>query len=175
VKLGVFAKSYERPSVDEALASAAGDGFSCVQFNLACSGLGTLPREPVPERVSDEIERAARRHNIEIVAARACALTREQTRDTAIVERNRKTATAISTTARNGPARYCHTNGSQCEPRCAAKEMRISVIGALFSLCEIPLINLESRMRVRGPGTVAARKPKAPRWPKSRRGLQLPA
>jgi sugar phosphate isomerase/epimerase len=68
VKLGVFAKTYERPSVDERFASAAGDGFSCVQFNLACSGLDTLPREPVPERVSVEIERAARRHEIEIVA-----------------------------------------------------------------------------------------------------------
>jgi sugar phosphate isomerase/epimerase len=68
MKLGVFAKTYERPSVDEAFAAAAGDGFSCVQFNLACSGLDTLPREPVPERISIEIDRAARRHNIEIVA-----------------------------------------------------------------------------------------------------------
>jgi sugar phosphate isomerase/epimerase len=68
VKLGVFAKTYERPSVDESFASAARDGFSCVQFNLACSGLETLPREAVPERISVEIEHAARRHEIEIVA-----------------------------------------------------------------------------------------------------------
>jgi sugar phosphate isomerase/epimerase len=68
VKLGVFAKTYERTSVDETFASAAGDGFSCVQFNFTCSGLDTLPREPVPERISVEIERAARRHEIEVVA-----------------------------------------------------------------------------------------------------------
>jgi sugar phosphate isomerase/epimerase len=68
VKLGVFAKTYERPSVDEVFASAAGDGFSCVQFNLACIGLDTLPRDLVPERISVEINRAARRHNIEVVA-----------------------------------------------------------------------------------------------------------
>jgi sugar phosphate isomerase/epimerase len=68
VKLGVFAKTYERLSVDEVFASAAADGFSCVQFNLACSGLDTLPRAPVPERIGIEIEQAARRHQIEIVA-----------------------------------------------------------------------------------------------------------
>jgi sugar phosphate isomerase/epimerase len=68
VKLGVFAKTYERSSVDEAFAAAAGDGFSCVQFNLACSGLETLPRDLVPERISVEINHAARRHDIEIVA-----------------------------------------------------------------------------------------------------------
>ena len=68
MKLGVFAKTYERPSVDETFESAARDGFSCVQFNLACSGLETLSGEPVPEAISTEIQRAARRRNIEIVA-----------------------------------------------------------------------------------------------------------
>ena len=45
MKLGVFAKTYAS-SVDQAF-EAARDGFSCVQFNLACSGLNTLPDEPV--------------------------------------------------------------------------------------------------------------------------------
>ena len=52
MKLGVFAKTYERPSVDQAFEAAARDGFSCVQFNLACSGLETLPDEPVPEAIT---------------------------------------------------------------------------------------------------------------------------
>ena len=52
MKLGVFAKTYERPSVDQAFEAAARDGFSCVQFNLACSGLNTLPDEPVPEAIT---------------------------------------------------------------------------------------------------------------------------
>jgi sugar phosphate isomerase/epimerase len=68
MKLGVFAKTYQRPSVDQALQSAARDGFSCVQFNLACSGLDTLPAEPVPEAITLGIQRAARRHGIEIAA-----------------------------------------------------------------------------------------------------------
>jgi sugar phosphate isomerase/epimerase len=68
MKLGVFAKTYERPSVDQAFEAAARDGFSCVQFNLACSGLETLPGEPVPEAVSLEIKRAAQRNGIEIAA-----------------------------------------------------------------------------------------------------------
>ena len=68
MKLGVFAKTYERPSLDQAFESAARDGLSCVQFNLACSGLETLPGEPVPDTISLEIERAAHRHGIEIAA-----------------------------------------------------------------------------------------------------------
>jgi sugar phosphate isomerase/epimerase len=68
MKLGVFLKTYERPSVDQAFEAAARDGFSCVQFNLACSGLETLPGEPVPETISLEIERAAQRYGIEITA-----------------------------------------------------------------------------------------------------------
>ena len=68
MKLGVFAKTYERPSVDQGFEAAARDGFACVQFNLACSGLKTLPDEPVPEAITLEIQRAARRHAIEIVA-----------------------------------------------------------------------------------------------------------
>jgi sugar phosphate isomerase/epimerase len=68
MKLGVFAKTYERPSVDQAFEAAARDGFSCVQFNLACSGLETLPGDPVPEAIRLEIERAAQRRQIEIAA-----------------------------------------------------------------------------------------------------------
>jgi sugar phosphate isomerase/epimerase len=68
MKLGVFAKTYERPSVDQVFKSAARDGFSCVQFNLACSGLNTLPNDPVPEAITLEIQRAARHHGIEIAA-----------------------------------------------------------------------------------------------------------
>ena len=68
MKLGVFAKTYERPSVDQAFEAAARDGFSCVQFNLACSGLNTLPDEPVPEEITLEIQRAARGHGIELAA-----------------------------------------------------------------------------------------------------------
>ncbi|HEY5744037.1 MAG TPA: TIM barrel protein [Terrimicrobiaceae bacterium] len=68
MKLGVFAKTYERPSVDQVFESAARDGFSCVQFNLACSGLNTLPDEPVREEITSEIQRAARRYGIELAA-----------------------------------------------------------------------------------------------------------
>lgn len=68
MKLGVFAKTYERSSVEEVFESAARDGISCVQFNLACSALDTLPDQPVPEAITGEILWAARRHGIEIAA-----------------------------------------------------------------------------------------------------------
>ena len=68
MKLGVFAKTYKRSSVQQVFESAALDGFSCVQFNLACSGLDALPNAPVSEAISLQVLRAARRHGIEIVA-----------------------------------------------------------------------------------------------------------
>jgi sugar phosphate isomerase/epimerase len=68
MKLGVFAKTYERSAVDQVFQSAARDGFSCVQFNLASSGLDTLPHKSVPEAITRDIQLAARRHRIEIVA-----------------------------------------------------------------------------------------------------------
>jgi hypothetical protein len=79
LKVGVFAETYERSFVDKAFASAAGNGFSCVQFNLASSGVDTLPCKPAPERISIEIDRAARRHCIETVAvAGTCNMAHPQ-------------------------------------------------------------------------------------------------
>lgn len=43
MKLGVFAKTYVRPSLGEILAAARAQGFECVQFNFSCCGLPTLP------------------------------------------------------------------------------------------------------------------------------------
>src|SRR5258706_9978900 len=52
-RLGIFAKTFERPSVDDVFAAVAGHGLATVQFNMACAGL-----EPVPEAVPDDLARA---------------------------------------------------------------------------------------------------------------------
>lgn len=68
MNLGIFAKTFARPSVDATLAAAARAGLGCVQFNLACAGLPTLPDVPVPAAVTDEVRRAADRHGVGIAA-----------------------------------------------------------------------------------------------------------
>jgi len=66
-RLGIFAKTFERPSVDDVFAAVAGHGLATVQFNMACAGL-----EPLPEAVPDDLARAiagvASRHGIAIAA-----------------------------------------------------------------------------------------------------------
>ena len=68
MRLGVFAKTYVRPSVEETFQAAARDGFTCVQFNLVCAGLATLPNDPVPETMTRKIRRAAELNGIQIAA-----------------------------------------------------------------------------------------------------------
>jgi sugar phosphate isomerase/epimerase len=66
-RLGIFAKTFERPSVDDVFAAVAGHGLATVQFNMASAGL-----EPVPEALPDDLARAiaasASRRGIAIAA-----------------------------------------------------------------------------------------------------------
>lgn len=68
MNLGIFAKTFARPSVGETFAAAARAGLDCVQFNLACAGLSTLPETPVPAAVTREVRHAADRHGVRIAA-----------------------------------------------------------------------------------------------------------
>ena len=43
MKLGIFAKTFNRPTLEETLDAIAGHGLRQVQFNLVCAGLPTLP------------------------------------------------------------------------------------------------------------------------------------
>ncbi len=68
MRLGVFAKTYVRPSLDACFAAAARDGLRAVQFNLACAGVPTLPDAPVPDILTREVCETARRHGAELAA-----------------------------------------------------------------------------------------------------------
>lgn len=48
--LGLFAKTFSRPSLAATLDAVADSGLHCVQFNFACCGLPT-----VPERIEDAV------------------------------------------------------------------------------------------------------------------------
>jgi len=67
MQLGIFAKTFARPQVEEVFDAVKEHHFDCVQFNLACAGLPTLPDEITPSLIT-RIREAARKRDIEIAA-----------------------------------------------------------------------------------------------------------
>lgn len=55
--IGIFAKTFPRPSVEQTLDAVASHGLTHVQFNMACAGFPTLPDRFDPE-VCDRIATA---------------------------------------------------------------------------------------------------------------------
>ncbi len=43
LELGIFARTFRRPTLDETLAAASASGFSALHFNFTCAGLPALP------------------------------------------------------------------------------------------------------------------------------------
>lgn len=46
MKLGIFTKTFQRPTLDAKLEAVTAHGMSEVQFNLSCAGLPSLPDDP---------------------------------------------------------------------------------------------------------------------------------
>ncbi len=67
MQLGIFAKVFPHGSVEENLDAVRAHGFSCVQYNLVCAGLPTLPDE-VPVAVCRRIREAADRRGLALSA-----------------------------------------------------------------------------------------------------------
>lgn len=65
---GIFARTFARPSVEEVLAAAALPGLRCVQFNLACAGLPTLPETCPDDTLLERIRRAAAARGLALAA-----------------------------------------------------------------------------------------------------------
>lgn len=43
MRVGIFAKTFVRPTLAETLDAASANGLRCVQFNMACAGLPSMP------------------------------------------------------------------------------------------------------------------------------------
>src|SRR5690348_2228405 len=43
MRLGIFARTFSRPRLEDALQCVVGYGFNSAHFNLACAGLKSLP------------------------------------------------------------------------------------------------------------------------------------
>jgi sugar phosphate isomerase/epimerase len=46
MKLGIFTKTFHKPTLDEKLVAVTAYGMNAVQFNLSCAGLPSLPDDP---------------------------------------------------------------------------------------------------------------------------------
>jgi sugar phosphate isomerase/epimerase len=67
ISLGIFSKTFVRPTVEEAFREVASLKLSFIQFNFSNAGLPTLPDQIEPS-VIDEIRSAMQRHSIQIAA-----------------------------------------------------------------------------------------------------------
>jgi sugar phosphate isomerase/epimerase len=63
--LGIFAKTFARPTVDDVFAAVARHHLHCVHFNFACAGLPSLPESIEPE-ILERIRKTTAEHRIGI-------------------------------------------------------------------------------------------------------------
>ena len=67
MQLGIFARTFVRPTVEEVFDAVRAHGLRCVQFNLSCVGLPTLPDEIAPALIA-RIHEAALSRDITMAA-----------------------------------------------------------------------------------------------------------
>jgi sugar phosphate isomerase/epimerase len=67
MKIGIFAKTFRRPTLEELFQAIAGYGINSAQFNLSCAGLETLPAN-VPSELSQRIAGSAEESSVELAA-----------------------------------------------------------------------------------------------------------
>ena len=68
MQLGIFAKTFVRPTLEAVLDAVVSHGLSCVQFNFACAGLPSLP-ETIETRVIEHIRSELVARKISVAAA----------------------------------------------------------------------------------------------------------
>jgi len=67
MRLSVFAKTFEGTSPGPVLAAVSAAGFSTAQYNMACSGLPSMP-DAIPDGVASAVGTAAAAAHVEIAA-----------------------------------------------------------------------------------------------------------
>ena len=68
MRLGIFAKTFERDGVESCLQAVADAGIPATQFNLSVAGLPTIADIPVPDPVVEQIRGAAKRSGVTLAA-----------------------------------------------------------------------------------------------------------
>ncbi len=67
MRLGIFSRTFARPTVEDVFDAVRAHGLSCVQFNMSSAGLPPLPDEIAPSLIT-RIHEASLSRDIEIVA-----------------------------------------------------------------------------------------------------------
>lgn len=67
MRIGIFAKTFVRSTVEETLDAVVAHGLDCFHFNFACVGLPTLP-EKIEPKLAQRIGAAVRERKLEMVA-----------------------------------------------------------------------------------------------------------
>ncbi len=67
MELGIFAKTFRRPTLEESLDAVAGHGLNAIQFNFSVAGLPTLP-DRIDERLCAGISTACRERGLTLAA-----------------------------------------------------------------------------------------------------------
>ncbi len=70
MELGIFAKTFPGSQPATVMAAARGAGYRTVQYNMACSGLDSMPAH-IPEGVADAVRAAAAGQDIAIAGVSA--------------------------------------------------------------------------------------------------------
>jgi sugar phosphate isomerase/epimerase len=67
MRIGIFARTFDRPSLEEILDAVKAQGLECVQFNMACAGSASLP-DRIESRLADRIRTEMTRRGITMAA-----------------------------------------------------------------------------------------------------------
>lgn len=67
MEIGIFAKTFNRPTVEGVFDAVAGEGLHVVQFNMTCAGLPSMP-DAIDPAVVERIRQAADQRTIGIAA-----------------------------------------------------------------------------------------------------------
>jgi len=68
MQLGIFAKTFVRPTLEAVLDAVVSHGLRCMQFNFACAGLPSLP-ETIEPSVAEHIRKELAARKITVAAA----------------------------------------------------------------------------------------------------------
>lgn len=67
MRLGIFAKTFQRRTVAETLDAVSEHGLDCVQFNFSIAGIETLP-DQVDTDIAEQVRQQAARSGVELAA-----------------------------------------------------------------------------------------------------------
>ena len=67
MEIGIFAKTFVRPTLEGVLDSVCEHGLNCLQFNMSCAGLSSFP-DVIDPVISQKIHQETSRRHMEITA-----------------------------------------------------------------------------------------------------------